>query len=221
MDGHTERSEKITFFAPQNHKSTKAEYSEGPKRRVSGAPIQNWRTTVSQSVGTCFVGIPSDRILFPSERGDKTSFFQYMNSWRLAAYSVSRVGAWNRERMTRAMGRQDARIIRTMRGFRCESARCYFHALSLPLQQNAAGPPPTQKLGGAVCCSARKPYLEQKDFFLSPFLPPLSFPLFGRGSMTTGSGSNRALGSFFTPGAPEVEGDCRAATSRSVCAELQ
>lgn len=35
--------------------------------------------TVSQSVSTCFVGIPSDIILFPSERGDKISFFQYMN----------------------------------------------------------------------------------------------------------------------------------------------
>lgn len=47
-----------------------------------------------QSISTCFVGIPSDRILFPSERGDKTSFFQYMNPWSLTAYSVSKIGAW-------------------------------------------------------------------------------------------------------------------------------
>lgn len=33
----------------------------------------------SPAASTCFVGIPSDRILFPSDRGDRTSFFQYMN----------------------------------------------------------------------------------------------------------------------------------------------
>lgn len=31
------------------------------------------------------MGIPSDRILLPSERGDNTSFFQYMNPRSLAA----------------------------------------------------------------------------------------------------------------------------------------
>lgn len=55
------------------------------------------RLKLRPTVGTCFVGIPSDRILFPSERGDKTSFFQYMNSWSLTAYSVSKLGAWNQK----------------------------------------------------------------------------------------------------------------------------
>lgn len=47
------------------------------------------------------MGIPSDRILFPSERGDKTSFFQYMNPWSLTACSVSKLGAWNQRKSRR------------------------------------------------------------------------------------------------------------------------
>lgn len=37
------------------------------------------RAAATRRSSTCFAGIPSDRIWFPSDRGDRTSFFQYIN----------------------------------------------------------------------------------------------------------------------------------------------
>lgn len=77
-----------------------------PKQRESVVP-RKWNLLRTElklfpSVSTCFAGIPSDRILFPSERGDSTSFFQYMNSWSLTANAASpEVGAWREEQARR------------------------------------------------------------------------------------------------------------------------
>jgi len=93
-----------------------------------------------QSVSTFFVGIPSDRILFPSERGDKTSFFQYMNPWSLTAVGQC-LQTRRVESEDSAMGVKTC-TIRTMHGFGCNWRTALFLtqnylsltlSLSLPL----------------------------------------------------------------------------------------
>lgn len=76
--------------------------NKGPAARHLSNLLRNKLQSGFQS--TCFMGIPSDRILLPSERGDKTSFFQYMNPWSLTACSVSTLGACG-QRKSRASGR--------------------------------------------------------------------------------------------------------------------
>lgn len=99
-----------------------------------------------QSVSTCFVGIPSDRILFPSERGDKTSFFQYMSPSSLLTCSEAPNSS--------DQSKKRRRIIRSICGFEFLLLKS-----RVDLSSWTEAEPP-------------EPDLEQKDFFLYPPLSP-------------------------------------------------
>lgn len=137
------------------------------------------------SVSTCFAGIPSDRILFPSERGDSTSFFQYMNSSH-GECSVPR-GRCVERGAGSAMGVR-ARIIRTARGFRCsrglvacleKKTRCGAAHDDAAATQ-AQSPGEDARRGAACCSAAEKPHSEQRDFLPLPGFFLSSSPLGGK-----------------------------------------
>lgn len=129
------------------------------------------RLKLRPTVGTCFVGIPSDRILFPSERGDKTSFFQYMNSWSLTAYSVSKLGAWNQEKTRRWASELVSSVP-------CVDSGVSGAQLVL-LHDNVTATDTesfkTTQRRRAAHRSAEKPDLEQKDFLPFPGSPLSTF----------------------------------------------
>ena len=105
QNGFILRLHQISLFLSQHITSWfSLNQTEGP-HCISGVSMKLLRTKLELSrvlsVSTCFLGIPSDKILFPSERGDKSSFFQYMNPCSLTAYSVSKLGAWNQEKARR------------------------------------------------------------------------------------------------------------------------
>lgn len=149
---------------------------------------------MSKVVSTCFVGIPSDRILFPSERGDKTSFFQYMNPWSLTAYSVSKLGAWIQEKTRRWASELVPSVPCMDSGVSCAQFLVLFltrnvFSLSLKKQKNAAvrddlttdtnykSSEATRRRGVALL--RREPYLEQKRFLPFPPVSP-SLSTFGK-----------------------------------------
>lgn len=87
-------------------------------------------------VSTCFVGIPSDRILFPSERGDNTSFFQYMNPWRLRVSRVwdqenSRRWAWKNKRKRKQKSKKWGKTVISVPWMNCGAHFCLQKSVSL------------------------------------------------------------------------------------------
>lgn len=152
---------------------------------------QSWSSAVSQVLVPVSWEFLRTESYFPLTEGTKLHFSSTWTPHSVQCLQTRCVES----REDSAMGVRTC-IIRTMRGFRC-NRRTVGVVVFLALcarRRDTESDEATQRRG-AACCSAEKPYLEQRDFSSFPRFPPS--PLLGR-SMTTGSESNWGVGSFYS-----------------------